>query len=531
MRFPKAILTAQPVKRSVAALTALIASSCSLTTLDRTECTDDASCLAAFGRGHVCGAEGYCAKAADACDSNQQCRERNGFGFECNNASGRCSQVTPHPRCAKTFPARLFDAPEEFRDAIVFGSIAERGFDLDRVGENAAELALRQANEGQGLEGSDFGMVFCNVDAMPSVDSLDGDQAAVASGEFLAQRLGVPAIFGPTTSSGVSATFDALRGSGTLIISASATSPALTTLDETSPSDDRPGLFWRTVPPDSLQGIVIADDMLRRGKTNVAIITESGPYGEGLQGAFLDEFRARSGSIAGGQPFSFTEGSATSRDEQIVAAGATTADEVLFISAEVSDTIAFLKAANSSGSGYQLKSIFLTDTAGTTDLFGEDPPAELFGRVRLTGPAPSSGSVYINFTAAYAAAFDEDATQFNFSAQSYDATWMLVYGSAWSIFQDGGAVTGVGIGKGLRRLSTGDPIEVIGSNWPSIRQAFRQGNSVDLLGASGDINYDPATEETEAPIDVIGIVPQCTAGQFEFQVIPRGGSVTPPVCT
>src|SRR5690606_38317170 len=120
--------------------------------------------------------------------------------------------------------------------------------------------------------GRELGIVFCTIEENTELDELARVDAALETADFLVHDLGVPAIIGPSSSSDVQAVFTALRDTGTLVISPAATSPALTDIDVTSPTDDTPGLLWRTAPPDSLPGAAIASDMSARAISKVAVI-------------------------------------------------------------------------------------------------------------------------------------------------------------------------------------------------------------------------------------------------------------------
>ena len=493
---------------------ALMGTGCSFGLPERQECQADSECLEAFGPGHSCDAAGYCALPA-TCSSNLDCREESGFGYVCGEEE-RCELVEPHPRCTRTLPERLF-RPDEFADAIVFGSIIERNFDGDAVLERAAELAVAEANDAGGLDGRSFGMVFCTDEANPDYDSLSPDdgESDVAVAEWLVDSLGVAAVFGPTTSGRSEAVFEALRGTETLLISPSATSPGLTVLDNSAPSDQRPGLLWRTVPPDTLQGRTMAMDMRTRGVESVVVIAESGIYGDGLAAVFVDAFTELGGEVDG-DVLSFDSTSALAN--QIVTAGKSAAPEVLFISGLIEDERRFLNAA-AIQAGYDTKRIFLSDTAATLDLL-VDTPQQLYGSIRLTRPAVGSGSIYDQFIAAYSLRFPgQNPRQFGFIAQAYDAAWMMLYGSAWALFQ-GGQVSGLGIAKGLRRLSDGPEVAFRGSSWATARDAFRDGTSIDVVGASGALDFDPMTEETDAGIEVVA-VSDC-GGDWEFVLVEPG---------
>ena len=61
-----------------------------------------------------------------------------------------------------------------------------------------------------------------------------------------------------------------------MLFSPSNTDAGLTTVDDK-------GLYFRTAPPDSLQGRALADVILRDGPQKIVIVARKDSYGEGLQ--------------------------------------------------------------------------------------------------------------------------------------------------------------------------------------------------------------------------------------------------------
>jgi branched-chain amino acid transport system substrate-binding protein len=100
----------------------------------------------------------------------------------------------------------------------------------------------------------------------------------------------------------------------------------------------------------------------------------------------------------------------------------------------------------------------------------------------------------------------------------YDAAWLLFYGSASSLFTQN-EVTGPGIAQGLRKLSAGKAFDVQPLSWGGILESLRSGTSVNVRGASGELDYDPTTEETSAPIQVWAIA-AAAGGEFEVRPAP-----------
>jgi branched-chain amino acid transport system substrate-binding protein len=497
---------------------ALAASSCSLSLPERQECQADSDCSLAFGPGHSCGSTGFC-ELPPECTSNADCRSEAGLGYVCGEEQ-RCEFMTPNPRCTKTLPEGLLE-PDRYPDAIVFGSIVERAFEGDAVLELATELAVAEANEAGGLDGREFGIVFCTDEENSEFDDQAPEDSDVQVATWLVDTLGVPAIFGPTTSSRTQAAFEVVRNQEALMISPSATSADLTQLDNPQPSDESPGLLWRTVPPDSEQGVLMADDMRSREEPvdTVFVIVESGAYAEGLAAVFVAEFERQGGTVSDMRVYRTSSQLA----ESVADAAKAGPSEVLFLSSRIDDERRFLSAA-SGQPGFSTKRIFLSDTAATPDLL-QDTPEELYDKIRFTRPSVGSGEVYNQFIAAYSLRYpNQNPRQYGFLAQSYDAMWMLLYGAAFSAGQDAGQVTGLAMAQGLRRLSEGNEVPVRGSSWNAARGALSAGGSIDIRGASGDLDFDSGTEETQAGIEVVALR---NCGGWEFVLVPQPGAPVP----
>ncbi len=77
---------------------------------------------------------------------------------------------------------------------------------------------------------------------------------------------------------------------GMVMISPSATSPALSTLEDN-------GLFFRTSPSDSRQGDVMTSILLERGYKSIALTYVNVDYGQGLADAFTTAYEAAGGEI------------------------------------------------------------------------------------------------------------------------------------------------------------------------------------------------------------------------------------------
>jgi len=431
-----------------------------------------------------------------ACEQHSDCREAFGFGWECGD-EGLCQELQPHVRCGDTYPSDLFERPERYEETLVFGTLFDHQTDESSI--KSAELALDLVEELPLAIGSEFSMIHCSYETDLAIDTLEYPEAVEEISVWLADNVGVAGVVGPATSSTTATAYSSLAEYRTLIVSPSATSSSLTYLDGLEKTDEEPGQLWRTAAPDDLQATVIANDMHERGQTRVAVIYQEGPYGTGLAEAFSASFP---GTVESFIAFS----SETDRNEAVVEVGQLgvgTIQEVFFVSSEVSDIIAFVNSA-AQLSGYLGVRIFLADGAADQDfLDGTTASVSLYPMIRGTRPAQPEGPVWDLFVTSYISRYGESPNTDAYTAYAHDAAWLLLYGAAWSYYQED-EVTGLGMARGLRRLSTADAqqINLSSLEWPTGRAQFQAGNALDIVGTSGNLDYDPETEEAFSPIDV-----------------------------
>ena len=123
---------------------------------------------------------------------------------------------------------------------------------------DASELAISEIN--------DSGMFLDGVTLVPvRADSTCIDAAAsTAAAERLVTSEGVVAIMGADCSGVTGATLSNVAvPNGVVMVSPSATSPALSTAEDN-------GLFFRTAPSDARQGAVLAEILAEKGITEIA---------------------------------------------------------------------------------------------------------------------------------------------------------------------------------------------------------------------------------------------------------------------
>ncbi len=148
-----------------------------------------------------------------------------------------------------------------------------------------AELAIAEVNEaGTFLDGAtvtseradtgciDAGLAVASAERLITSDRVNALVGGMCSGETTAslQNVAIP--------------------NGMVMISPSATSPALSTVEDN-------GLFFRTSPSDARQGKVMADILNDRGIKEVAVTYTNNDYGKGLADSFESAFKESGGTV------------------------------------------------------------------------------------------------------------------------------------------------------------------------------------------------------------------------------------------
>jgi len=148
----------------------------------------------------------------------------------------------------------------------------------------SAELAFKEASDSGSLLGGS------TITPMRADSTCVDSAAATAAAEGLISG-GVAAIMGADCSgvTGAIATNVAVPN-GVVMISPSATSPGLTTLDDK-------GFFFRTAPSDARGGQILADITKDRGIKSVAITFTNNDYGKGLADVYKAAVEAHGISV------------------------------------------------------------------------------------------------------------------------------------------------------------------------------------------------------------------------------------------
>jgi len=341
-----------------------------------------------------------------------------------------------------------------------------------------AEMAMAEVTaSGKLLDGSTVTPVRADSTCVDAA-------AATAAAERLITSDKVNAIMGADCSGVTGAILqNVARANGVVMVSPSATSPALSTAE-----DD--GLFFRTAPSDARQGVVMTNVIMERGIKTVALTYTNNDYGKGLADSFQAAFEAAGGTVTisaahedGKADYSAEVGAlASAGGDVLVVAGYTDQGGKGIIQASL-DTGAFDTFVLPDGMVGQE----LVDTIGS-DLDGS------FGQY----PGTDSKGSEVFQELASAAGFEGTSA---FAPESYDAAALIMLA-----MQAAGSTNSADFaGKSMDLANApGEPI-----------LPGELGKALDLIAAGQDIDYVGATA-----VELIG--PGESAGNYREIEIGNG---------
>ncbi|MDE0392182.1 MAG: ABC transporter substrate-binding protein [Rhodospirillales bacterium] len=321
---------------------------------------------------------------------------------------------------------------------------------------DSAELALKEASDSGAFLG---GKVLVPVRG----DSTCIDAAAAtAAAERLVTAEGVAAIFGADCSGvTIAITNNVSVPNGVVTISPSATSPALTTIEDN-------GLFFRTAPSDARQGQVLAEVLTERGINSVAVTYTNNDYGKGLDGSFENAFTALGGTVEISAAHEDGKGDYSAEVGALAASGA--------------EHLAVFGYIDQGGKGIIQTAVdtgafenFIVADGMIGDSLIEAIGDDLTGTI---GTAPGSASEGAQMFLDHAAANGVDGDG-PFRGESYDAAALIVLA-----MQAAGSADRGGIAGHVMAVANGPGEPILPGELAKGLQILADGGEVDYVGAS-----------------------------------------------
>lgn len=326
-----------------------------------------------------------------------------------------------------------------------------------------AELAITEASEsGKFLGGETITPVRADATCIDAA-------AATAAAERLVTSENVVAIMGADCSGVTTAVANSVGiPNGVVMISPSATSPALTTIEDN-------GLFFRTAPSDARQGEVLADVIIEKGPRSVAVTYTNNDYGKGFADAFAAAFEAKGGTVTISAPHEDGKGDYSAEVGALASAGG--------------EALVVLGYVDQGGRGIMQSSI---DTAAFETFFlGDGMIGDSLldiaglGDVAVMGTVPGAeGDNTTKFNEMFAAAAGDGSGPYR--GESYDAAALIILA-----MQKAGSADRASIAGNIMDIANA-PGEPIGPG--------ELGKALELIAAGTDIDYVGASNVEFTPV-------------------------------
>lgn len=389
----------------------------------------------------------------------------------------------PSEECQLLNEARDSTSSDSLDVAIVLPSMMKK----------AVDVAVQDVSETLGHEWPELAFIYCPVDSgLLSSIGLTVD--------YLKNNYDLKAVVGARSSFATKLIFERLQRNDVLIVSPMSTASFLVELEPPA-REGEPGLLWRTSVHERRILQALKENLVlpvRGAERNPTVALQYPTYGDyeamaDTLGAALESqgLTVEKAPRQGIEPF--VSGFLKLKDKR-------PGTIVVFQNYPEAEDLAELFLEIQTWS--PVPSLFFFD-GENMPLTIQIPMSLQVRTVRRTRPNPSKGP-YLAFSNKFKIRFGEEPEEDNalFFAQAFDAVWLVAYGIAWAKEQ-GLTFTGVSLAQGLQKLSSGSKVAVGADSWEVVVDHFAAASSIDLVGASGPLDYDPLTEERLGHFEIL----------------------------
>jgi len=308
---------------------------------------------------------------------------------------------------AKADPAASCKAPSTpSTDALKIGTLLPLTGSLAYLGPPAvagAGLALADINAAGGVAGKPATI----ASVTDSGDSTDLTVSSGAAAKLKAAKVSV--VLGAESSSVTLNVIDQITGSCTVEISPANTASALSGYSS---------YYYRTAPPDSVQGSALGQLVVGDGNAKVAFLVFNDSYGTGLRDSTQKAIEAAGGSVVyggTGKSQEFPPGQKTFSSE-VTAALAAKPDAIVILAFDETKQI----VPELVSQGWNMKKTYMSD--GNTADYSKDFPAGTLngGKGTIPGAQPTT-ALKARLNAWYQKNDGKALSDYSYAAESYDA--------------------------------------------------------------------------------------------------------------
>lgn len=334
----------------------------------------------------------------------------------------------------------------------------------------AEKLAVADINAAGGVLGKDI----TTVDADTS-DADHADQNSSATQSVMSKNPSF--VIGPASSSVVKNVYKTITTANVPMLSMGATSSDFSGL---SP------YFFRTVPPDSVQGAVLGQVIAQDGVKNLAVAVFNDEYGTGLRDTIVKTVEDAGVNVVYGKDDAF-DPTETNFSSIVTAIKAANPDAIAIVAFDQTKSLVKELASQ----GVDTHKLYFVD--GNTSDYSKDLDAGLLEGAKGTIPGVMASD---DFQKKLVEAYGKDISTFTYGAETYDG---IILGALAA--QKGGSADGETIQKNMAAVSGANGGTEC-STYKDCLAALKSGKDITYKGLTGIGPFNKNNDPSSANIGV-----------------------------
>ncbi|WP_433794281.1 ABC transporter substrate-binding protein [Actinoplanes sp. CA-252034] len=345
------------------------------------------------------------------------------------------------------------------------------------------DLAAKEINAAGGVLGKDI--VVTDTDSGDTTT----DIASQSVNKLLAEKVDV--IIGAASSSVSLSVIDKITGAGVVQISPANTSDKFTTYNDK-------GLYYRTAPPDTLQGRVLGDLVVADGNATVGLLVLQDAYGTGLAKSVRSAVESGGGQVVAEEIY---DPKAADFSAEIGKIKQANPQAIVLIGFD--ETKKIVPKLVEVGLTAKTKKWYLVD--GNLSNYGKEFPNGTFEGAKGTTPGAKASDEFQKKLLEV----DPALKDFTYSAESYDAVVLAALAAEAAKSDAPGDYN-----KQLAAVSKGGEKC---TSFQACKDALAAGKDIDYDGMSGPIEWNEAGDPAEATIGIYQYGPDNTYKNVSYQ--------------
>ncbi|KAB7788842.1 ABC transporter substrate-binding protein [Bifidobacterium cebidarum] len=334
----------------------------------------------------------------------------------------------------------------------------------------AEKLAVSDINAAGGVLGKDI----TTVDADTS-DADHADQNSSATQSVMSKNPSF--VIGPASSSVVKNVYKTITSANVPMLSMGATSSDFSGL---SP------YFFRTVPPDSVQGAVLGQVIAQDGVKNLAVAVFNDEYGTGLRDTIVKTVEGAGVNVVYGADSAF-DPTETNFSSIVTAIKASNPDAIAIVAFDQTKSLVKELASQ----GVDTHKLYFVD--GNTADYSKDLDAGLLEGAKGTIPGVMASD---EFQKKLVKAYGKDISTFTYGAETYDGIILAALAA-----QKGGSADGATIQKNMAAVSGANGGTKC-STYKDCVAALKSGKEITYKGLTGIGPFNKNNDPSSANIGV-----------------------------